>query len=301
MEQETVKKWVRYEEAKAKKKQTPPRIQLQKKVNLFGVFLTESIFILWLFFVFYMGRLLLFLIIPSLVALSFLSGIFKKHKFKNKNSCFNTCCSLSELGRGTISVVQDCEQVPPHDMAGITLRCHLAAASHHRIHPRERQIEDHKNSKVLVGSDMGTDTLRSRLWRKVLLRHRRLRLRESRVRRRSQTAGDIGGVHSQRRRRFGLLRREFGRRLQPSDADRRQGRHQGRVQRHRLPRRPQRRVSSGAEGGAIKRQPRERGVPERVRGLRGSSFLLQWSVLDAWHVWPFSLFTVLQARLSTRV
>lgn len=175
---------------------------------------------------------------------------------------------LPETCRGTISILQDCEQVSPHDMAGITLRRHLAAASHHRIRPPQRRIQDVKNPEILVWSDMGTDPLRSRLRRKVLLRHRRLRLRQSRVRRRCQAAGDIGRAHPERRRRAGLLRRKFGRRLQPSDADRGEGRHQGRVQRHGVSRRPQRRVSSGAKGGTCERQPQERGVPERVRGLR---------------------------------
>jgi len=35
--------------------------------------------------------------------------------------------------RGTNNVVQDCEQVPLHNMAGITLRRHLTAATHYRI------------------------------------------------------------------------------------------------------------------------------------------------------------------------
>jgi len=175
---------------------------------------------------------------------------------------------VAETCRGSISIVQDCEQVSPHDMAGITLRRHLAAASHHRIRSPERRIEDIKNPEILVGSDMGTDPLRSRPGREVLLRHRGLRFRKGRVRRRCQASGDIGRVHPKRRRRVGLLRREPGRRLQPSDADRGEGRHQGRVQRHGMSRRPQRRVSGGAEGDAREHQPQEPGVPERVRGLR---------------------------------
>jgi len=113
--------------------------------------------------------------------------------------------------RGTSNIIQDCEQVPLHNMAGITLRRHFTAATYHRIHPQEWKFKDYTNPESLVGSNMGTNSLRSRLWRKVFMYHCRLWLRQSSLRRRwCQTSGNISGVHVERRRWFGLLRREFG-------------------------------------------------------------------------------------------
>lgn len=107
-----------------------------------------------------MGRLLLFLILLSLFTLSFLSG--KLHK-PLKLLCQNFH-GLLEFGpstcRGTISIVRDRQQVPPHDMAGTALRRELAAAPHHRFRPRERQVEDPTLPESLVGTDMGADPLR---------------------------------------------------------------------------------------------------------------------------------------------
>ncbi|KAL2326997.1 hypothetical protein Fmac_020424 [Flemingia macrophylla] len=54
------------------------------------------------------------------------------------------------------------------------------------------------------------------------------------------------GVHPERRRWSGLLRRELGGRLQPSDADRCEGRKEGWVQRHGVPGGPKRWLSGGA-------------------------------------------------------
>ncbi|KAL2330489.1 hypothetical protein Fmac_018070 [Flemingia macrophylla] len=58
--------------------------------------------------------------------------------------------------------------------------------------------------------------------------------------------GDAGGVHPERRRRSGLLRRELGGRLQPFDVDRREGGEDGWVQRHGVPGGPERWLSGAA-------------------------------------------------------
>lgn len=147
-----------------------------------------------------------------------LSQVNKLHKlsiFKNCSSLFNFNFTLQfgpwNLFRGTNNVVQDCKQVPLHNMARITLRRYFTAATHHRIHSQEWKFKDYTNPESLVGSDMGTNTLRSRLWQKVFMYHCRLWLRQSSLRRRwCQTSGNISRVHLERSWWAGLLRREFG-------------------------------------------------------------------------------------------
>ncbi|GFY89863.1 pathogenesis-related thaumatin superfamily protein [Actinidia rufa] len=70
------------------------------------------------------------------------------------------------------------------------------SAHPHRLHPRERQVPDPHGAQCLVGSTLGPDPLLPRLRRKILLRHRRLRLRQGPVRRlRRNPSGDPCRVH----------------------------------------------------------------------------------------------------------
>lgn len=185
-------------------------------------------------------------------------------------------------------------------MARVPVRSTDGSAPVHWVRSRQRQVPDRNHTQVMVGSDMGSDPLLRRLRQEVRLPHRRLRLGEGRVRRqRREAPRHAGGVHAERRRRPGLLRREPGRRLQPPDAGGRQGRHQGRVRRHRLPRGPERRVPHAAAGRRAWERERKRRVQERVRGVRRPAVLLQRGLQHARHVSAVGVLAVLQARLPT--
>jgi len=104
--------------------------------------------------------------------------------------------------------------------------------------------------------------------RQVLLRHRRLRLRQARVlRKRRRAACHPGRVHPGRRRRTRFLRCKPCRRLQRADAGGAAGWLRREVQRDGVRRGPERRVSLRAEGDEWRWERGSGGVQERVRGV----------------------------------
>lgn len=117
--------------------------------------------------------------------------------------------------------------MPPHDLAWIFVRRQVGDPRYNRLRSQEWQIQEHHGAQIMVRTDVGSNPLRRRQFREILLRHRRLWVREGGVRRRKRrAAGDLGGVHIERRPRFGLLRRKLGGRIQSPDAGGGEGRRQ---------------------------------------------------------------------------
>ena len=204
--------------------------------------------------------------VATILALLCVSGIFTCHLQKPLIlwltlvfSVFNLVLWFLFYHRSWFSNVQTRQQVPPHNLAGIFVWRQHGAPRFHRLCSQEWQIQDHLGAQIMVRSDVGSNPLCRRRFREVFLRHRRLWLREGGVRwRQRRTAGDFGGVHVERRPRFGLLRRELGWWVQSPHAGGGKGWPRWWLQRHRVSRRPERRVPEGAEGGGFgdERQPR---------------------------------------------
>ena len=104
-------------------------------------------------------------------------------------------------------------------MAGDFIRRRNGATRHHRLRPATRPVQRCRGPHRLVWPPVGPDPVLHGLRRKILLRHRRLRiLRRGMRRRRRRPTGHTGGVHLERRGGTGLLRRQRGGRLQPPHA-----------------------------------------------------------------------------------
>lgn len=141
--------------------------------------------------------------------------------------------------------------MPPHSMAGPTLWGQLSAATDDRFRTQERQIKNDNHPKILVRPHMGSNSLYPPSKPNLFLRHGRLWVTEARMRRRRRCAAHHArGVHSERRRGARLLRREFGRRVQSSDARCTERRPRRGVRRHWVSGGLERSVSSGVEGGS---------------------------------------------------
>lgn len=82
-------------------------------------------------------------------------------------------------------------------MAGDPDRRQQAHTLPDRVHPHKRQVQNHSRPELLVGPAVGPHPLLRRLGREILMRHRRLRLREGTMRRRRRhPARDPGRVHA---------------------------------------------------------------------------------------------------------
>lgn len=131
-------------------------------------------------------------------------------------------------------------------MAGNFIRRRNLAALHHRLRLATGRVQRNPRAGVVVRPPMGEDTLLPGFHRKIQLRHRRLRILHSGMRRRKRrSTGNTGGVHPERRRWTRFLRRQPRGRLQPPD----DGGASGRNRRREL-------HGHGLRGGL------ERGVPD---------------------------------------
>jgi len=134
-----------------------------------------------------------------------------------------------------------------HRVAGNSFQCGCSSSFNHRLGSPNRRLHHNRRTRVLGWPFLGQNTLLRRLHRQILLRHRRLRLRQARVlRKRRRASCHPRRVHPRRSRRPRLLRREFSRRLQRADAGGAAGWLRREVHRDGVRGRSERRVSFGA-------------------------------------------------------